>query len=142
MFRKSLILSAIVVVSAMAALLTRPVTAANKGEVRLRADLNGPTLASGSADYRERIRNNTLEQRFSVEVEDATPGDQLAVVVNGIMFGTIVVNDLGTAELQFRTETFIDDPGDGTPIPTDFPRLAAGDTITVGPNLSGVFEID
>ena len=44
----------------------------NTGWQRVRANLNGNTLASGKADYRERMRNGLLEQRFSVEVEDAT----------------------------------------------------------------------
>jgi len=112
--------------------------AAKRDDLRLRARMSGATLMSGKADYRERTRDNTLEQRFSVEVEDATPGETLEVRVNGALFGTITADDFGVAELQFRTAQFIDDPGDGTPIPTDFPRLAAGDTVTVGP-ISGAF---
>jgi hypothetical protein len=110
-------------------------------EIRTRAEFAGMGLASGKADYRERSRNNLIEQRFSVEVEDAMPGDALTVSVNGITFGTIVVNDLGVAELQFRTAEFIDDPGDGDPIPTEFPRINPGDTISVGA-MKGVFEAD
>jgi hypothetical protein len=107
-------------------------------DIRTRAEFAGPGLASGKADYRERTRNNLIEQRFSVEVEDATAGDALTVSVNGITFGTIVVNDLGVAELQFRTAEFIDDPGDGDPIPTEFPRINAGDVIVVG-KMTGTF---
>ncbi|MEZ6211477.1 MAG: hypothetical protein R3B46_09570 [Phycisphaerales bacterium] len=47
--------------------------AANSNSFRVRANLSGMTLASGSADYRERQRGNVLEQRFSVEVEDFAP---------------------------------------------------------------------
>ncbi|MGP1309667.1 MAG: hypothetical protein ACTS27_05665 [Phycisphaerales bacterium] len=108
-------------------------------EIRTRAEFAGQGLASGKADYRERSRNNLIEQRFSIEVEDAQPGESFTVSVNGITFGTIVANDLGVAELQFRTAEFIDDPGDGDPIPSEFPRLNAGDVITVG-KMMGTFE--
>ncbi len=113
--------------------------AANSNSFRVRANLSGMTLASGSADYRERQRGNVLEQRFSVEVEDFAPDTELAVQVNGMLFGTIITDALGGGELQFRTAQFIDDPGDGTPLPTDFPHIAAGDSITVGP-ISGTFN--
>lgn len=106
---------------------------------RVRADLGGRTIASGRAEYRERVRNNQVEQRFDVEVEDATPGEIMAIHVNGLMIGTLVVNDLGIGEFQLRTAAFIDDPGDGDPIPSGFPTLIAGDAVTVGP-LSGTFE--
>lgn len=114
-------------------------TAANSNSYRVRAELSGPTLASGKADYRERQRGNVLEQRFSVEVEDFAPDTELAVHVNGMLFGTIITDAFGGGELQFRTAQFIDDPGDGSPIPTDFPRINAGDAITVGP-ISGSFD--
>jgi hypothetical protein len=110
--------------------------------VRLRADLSGKTLASGKADYRERLRGDTLVQRFSVEVEDGEAGAQLPVYVNGVQFAVIFLNDLGFGEIQFRTASAIDDPDDGTPIDPDFPRLQAGDAIEVGKLLSGAFELD
>ena len=142
MFKKTLIAATLIALTAALVGVNKPAAAANSNEVRLRAQLTGNTLASGKAKYRERTRGNTLEQRFSVEVEDSTPGDLLAVTVNGVTFGTIVVNDLGVAELQFRTTSFIDDPGDGKPLPPDFPMLMPGDFITVGPDLSGTFALD
>ena len=96
------------------------------------------SLASGKAKYRERSNASVIQQRFSVEVEDATPGDSLTIMVNGNMYGTVIVNDLGGAELQFRTAEFIDDPGDGEPIPSEFPRIDPGATISVG-NMSATF---
>ncbi|MCB9838727.1 MAG: hypothetical protein H6813_05260 [Phycisphaeraceae bacterium] len=97
------------------------------------------SLASGKAKYREKSNGTVIQQRFSVEVEDATPGDTLTVLVNGNMYGSVVVNDLGGAELQFRTAEFIDDPGDGDPIPTEFPRINPGDSISVG-DMSATFN--
>ena len=137
MFRTALL--TVLSVAMLAVTTTQTDAAAKRDDFRLRARMSGNTLVSGKADYRERTRDNTLEQRFSVEVEDAAPGETFEVRVNGALFGTITADDLGVAELQFRTAQFIDDPGDGTPIPTDFPRLAAGDMITVGP-VSGAFE--
>ena len=97
------------------------------------------SLASGKAKYRERTQNNVIRQRFSVEVEDATPGDSLSVMIDGVMFGTIIVNDLGVGNLQFRTAEFIDNPGDGDPIPSEFPRIDPGAQITVG-GMNGTFR--
>ena len=142
MFTKALTMMSILVASvALATLSTTAVAGGNNTELKLRADLSGKKLASGKAKYRERMRDNTLEQRFDIEVEDATPGDQMMVQVNGVTFGTIIINDFGVGELQFRTSTFIDDPGDGEPNPTDFPRLQPGDVVTVGP-LNGAFALD
>lgn len=106
---------------------------ANRYEVR--AQLSGSGLASGKAGYKERVRGSLLEQRFTVEVEDATPGDALTVTINGTTFGTIVVNGLGIAEMELRSVS--DDPGVG-PIPAGFPRIQVGDTISVGA-LNGTF---
>lgn len=109
--------------------------------VRVEAEFSGMGLASGEAEYRERQEKSTLQQRFKVEVEDATPGDELGVSVNGTFVATLFVNDLGRAEIQFRTAEFIDDPGDGQPIDTEFPMLRAGDTVTVG-KMTATFEND
>lgn len=138
-FRK--ITTVVVAALALAAISFQAASAAsNRGgnDFRTRARLNGNTLASGKADYRERDRNGTVEQRFSVEVEDATPGAVMQIHVNDVLIGTIVIDDLGIGELQYRTAQFIDDPGDGDPIPDGFPTLIDGDTITVGP-LAGTF---
>lgn len=109
------------------------------GQYRVRANLNGQTLASGKAVYRERIRGNgQVEQRFSVEVEDAPPGAIMAVSINGTIFGMIVINDLGVGELEYRTPAFNDDPN-VDPIPDNFPHLVTGDDIIVGP-IAGEFR--
>jgi len=121
---------------------TSPRDAGIRGSAEVRTEArfsSNKSLASGKAKYRERTRGKLIEQRFDIEVEDANPGDSLAVFVNGNMYGTMIVNDLGVAELQFRTAEFIDDPGDGTPIPTEFPRTNPGATISVG-DMSGTFQ--
>ncbi len=112
----------------------------NPDQVRVEARMElGNDQAQAKARYRDRFRDGLLEQRFDVEAEDFKPGAELVVSVNGTTVGSIFVNDLGVAEMQLRTAEFIDEPGDGTPIAPDFPRLMPGDTVSVGP-LDGVFK--
>ena len=124
-----------------ATLLLAPTSTALAGnnDHRVKTRLSGTSLMSGSAKYRERTKKGTIEQRFSVQVEDGVPGAILNVDINGQMLGIIVLDDLGFGELQFRSAVFIDDPGDGEPIPTGFPKVLAGDLITVG-DMTGVFN--
>ena len=118
---------------------TAPAIAGGVDPIRVEARMSaGNDQSQARARYQDRARRNTLEQRFDVEVEDFAPGTELNVSVNGMSVGTIFVNALGTGELQLRTAAFIDDPGDGDPIDTDFPRLQPGDTVSVGP-LKGAF---
>lgn len=64
------------------------------------------------------------------------------MLVNGVQFGVILVNDLGTGAIQFRTASAIDDPGDGKPISPDCPLLQPGDHVSVGKILTGTFQLD
>ncbi|MHC5113006.1 MAG: hypothetical protein ACYTGP_01100 [Planctomycetota bacterium] len=106
-------------------------------EIRVRAQLSGPTLASGKSEYRERMNNGRLEQRFKVDVEDAEPGAMMEIHLNGELVGIIVVGPLGQGELEYRTDP---EPGESDPFPSGL-AVFAGDGITVG-NLSGTFEND
>lgn len=115
--------------------------ASGNGEYRLRARMRTGTAFEGKSDYRERMRGTTLVQTFHVEVNGAQPGAVFEIHVNGNLFGTIIANDLGSAELEFRTATVDDNPQDEEPpLPTDFPRLNPGDVITVGP-LTGTYQL-
>lgn len=138
MYRKvATLISAAAVVA-----VTAPALAGGVDPIRVEARMSaGNDQAQAKARYRDRARRNSLEQRFDVEVEDFDPGTELVVTVNGMTVGTIFVNGLGVGELQLRTAAFIDDPDDGDPIDTDFPRLQAGDTVSVGP-LKGAFVDD
>lgn len=137
MLRKTIVPAIVLAVLALAFAHAQTALASG-GWTKVKANLNGAGPASGKAVYRERQHGRVLEQRFSVEVEDAVPGEMMTVAVNGVVFGIIVIDDLGIGELEYRTPAFIDDPGDGDPIPDGFPTLHAGDDITVGP-LSGTF---
>ena len=108
------------------------------GELKMKANLFGGSAISGKATYLERPRDGTIERRFKVQVEDGTPGMIMAIHVNDYFAGSLQLNALGGAEFQLRTPQFIDDPGDGLPMPTDFPIIIDEDIVTVG-SLSGVF---
>jgi hypothetical protein len=111
------------------------------GEYRVRARMRTGTAFEGKSDYRERLRGTTLVQTFNVEVNGAQPGEMFEIHINGVLFGTMITNDLGSAELEFRTATVDDNPQDEEPpLPTDFPRINDGDVITVGA-LSGTYRL-
>ncbi len=110
---------------------------AGSSEVRLTANLGGGDAPQAKSTYRERARNGVLAVRWKVELEDFTPGEDVPVSINGSFVGNIIPNKLGVGVIQFRTS--IDDPGDGMPLPEGFPRLKAGDTVTVG-NLSATYN--
>jgi len=107
---------------------------------RLEARMDaGNDQAQAKATYEHRLRGNRIMQKFKVEVEDWKPNAEPNVYVNGMLVGAIKINRLGFGKLQLRTASFIDGPGDGTPIGGSFPRLQPGDTVTVG-DLEGVFQ--
>jgi hypothetical protein len=115
---------------------------AQAGSYRVRARLSaGNDLVQAKSEYRERQRATLLEKRFKVEIEDAAPGDAFDIAINGVQYGTIFANDLGVAELNFRNivDNNPSDPNENNPFPDNFPRIVAGDTITVG-TLTGTFR--
>ncbi len=132
----------ILAVLAIFAVATPKVALAQGGnDYRVEARMGGNDQAKAKVVYRERMVGNLLIQKFSVEVERFTPGVAVAITINGATFGNIVPNALGRAELEFRTFVVDDNPHDEEPpLPTDFPRLTAGMTATVGA-LSGNFRL-
>ncbi len=123
---------------ASAALQTSAFAASNKHKVSAR--LFGPTPLKGNAVYEEKPKNGQTFRRFKVEVERGVPLQSLDVFVNGNNFGTLVLNAVGRGEFQLRTASFIDDPHDGDPIPSNFPKLDTGDVIEVGPLTGIIFD--
>lgn len=100
--------------------------------------LFGPSPMKGHASYLERPRDGTMERRFKVEIQNAIPLTTFQVKVNGVSVGSITANSFGKGKLQLRTPQFIDSPGDGLPMPDDFPHLDTNDMVVVG-KLSGSF---
>lgn len=103
---------------------------------KLKAD---NTIMKGKASFLERPREGTLEERFKVEIQHAVPGKKYTVRVDGKKVGTITANLLGKGKLQLRTAQFIDSPGDGDPLPANFPNIKNGTLITVG-TISGTLK--
>lgn len=109
--------------------------APGRGKLDIRLEAEAGTVAYYSngkfhADYRERVRDGELKQSFDVEVEGFTPNVEVPMRVNGIFVGNFYVNALGRGEMQF--DSVDEDPGDSLPLPGGFPRLRAGDTVSVG----------
>lgn len=101
-------------------------------DYRVRARIRTGTPLEGKGEYRERLRGTTLIQKWNVEVNFGTPNTSYEVQLNGSPVGVIVTNALGHAEQEFRTAVIDNNPHDEEPpIPTDFPHINAGDTLTI-----------
>lgn len=139
MIRKLVSILSLVVALAATLTITTPAQAAGGWAIRLEARMRTGTPLEAKGDYRERMVGTTLVQKFAVELRGGTPNSTYEVRVNGNLFGTITTDALGSAKIEVVTQTPDDNPHDNDPpIPQDFPRLIAGDSITVGA-LSGVF---
>lgn len=110
-------------------------------QYRVRARIRTGTPLEGKGDYREIMRGTTLIQRWNVELNGGTPNTSYEVQLNGNMIGIIVTNALGSAEQEFRTAVVDDNPNDEEPpIPTDFPHVVTGDTLTIVGVGTGAFS--
>lgn len=107
---------------------------------KAKAKLFGPTPLKGQARYEQKPKQGQTFKRFVVEVENGLPAQTLGVAVNGVTVGALTTNSNGRGELELRTEAFIDSPGDGSPIPANFPKLDTGDIVSVGPLVGVVFD--
>lgn len=113
------------------------VTSRAADEIRIEAKAGEKDGAKFKSRYRERITSTTVRQAFKVQVEGLESNSEAPVSVNGIFVANIIVDGLGRGEFQFSAGD--DNPGGEQPLPNGFPRLRAGDTVTVG-TMSGVFN--
>ena len=127
----------------LVALLILPTAGASDDDdrdVRFKARLFGGPF-SGKSVYRERDRDQGVERRFKVEVEDGPAFATYDVRVNGALVGTVTTNTWGYGELKYRTAAFIDgDDDDWTPMPAGFPALRRSDIVTVGDSTGILFN--
>lgn len=93
----------------------------------------------GKADYKEREKRGTIEQRLQVRIEKAASNTAYDVFFNDDLIGTVTTNEFGRAELKLRTPEFIRN-NRWQPLPPDFPTVVDGDEISVG-DASGTFRI-
>lgn len=104
-------------------------------DMELEAELIGPTDASGHAEFETEPEDVGLEFEFSLQVEHATPGSVLDVLVDGFLAGQVTVDDLGRGELHFSSDP--DEP-DEFDFPDGFPSVGEGSLVTVGDVLQGL----
>lgn len=117
-----------------------PNTSNGNTEIRLSASAGTVAYYSSGkfkSSYRERITTSQVTQKFKFEVEAFTPNAEVPVLLNGVQVATAVVNALGGGEFEYTS--FDNNPGNDLPLPSGFPRLRAGDTITIG-NLTTTFH--
>lgn len=116
---------------------TAPSNSANGNEIRLSASAGNEATGKMKSRYRERNQGATVRQDFKGQVEGFAAGAELPVAVNGNQVAILIVGPLGAGEFEF---TSVDDnPGDELPLPSGFPRLRAGDTVTIG-NLTATYR--
>jgi|CXWL01.1.fsa_nt_gi hypothetical protein len=68
-------------------------------EIRLAALLSGVGAEHGNTEYRE-LSNR---MKLKVELENAAPGSQHDIQVNGVSIGTLTIGALGKSEIEFDT---------------------------------------
>lgn len=88
--------------------------------------------------YRERVNTTTVTQTFKFEMEAFTPNTDVPVLLNGVQVATAMTNAQGGGEFQFVNNDNNPGPNDA-PLPSGFPRLRAGDIITIG-NLTATYH--
>lgn len=73
-------------------------------EIKLESD---STEVNGKVETRYREENGEVDQKLEIEVEDAPPGTVYSVLVffgdESVDFGTLTVDELGNAEVEFET---------------------------------------
>jgi hypothetical protein len=111
-------------------------TSAVSDALELDADLETrpSSCIRGEADFTEDAEG---QREFSVEVAGFPPGDEVPVRVAGVVVGTIEINTCGVGELDFADDG---EPGEAA-FPENFPVLAGGERVKVGP-LKGTLDTD
>src|SRR5690606_11907259 len=108
------------------------------GKYKVTARLFGNGPAKAKATYEQKSQNGQVQwRRFKVQIERAMPLQTFVIAVNGNVVGTAKANAGGVARFQLRWPA-PDSPGDGLPMPANFPKLGKTDTVAAG-SLSGVF---
>lgn len=82
-----------------------------------------------SAEYEQETENGITKRKFKAQIEHAAPNTSYAVVVNGVSVGSVITNSRGKGSLSLTTQ-----PKDAkdTPMPTNFPNVSIGTTISIG----------
>lgn len=92
--------------------------------LKLVAQANAGTLTT-EVSYAE----TDVESKFEINVSGGVPGSEIDVVVNGIVVATIVLDDAGSAHVEYSS---IPDDSGGLLLPDTFVPPQAGDIVAVG----------
>ncbi len=101
---------------------------------RFSASLTDATGATGTATVTTKTYNSTTTTKLTVSVTGATASSPLDVVIDGTTVGTLTTDSTGAGTLTLSSNP----TGTEQPLPSNFPTVSAGSTITVG-SLSGTF---
>jgi hypothetical protein len=101
---------------------------------RLTASLTDANGATGTATVTTKTYDGTTTTKFTVSVTGAAASSPLDVVVDGTTVGTLTTDSTGAGTLTLSSNP----TGSEQPLPSNFPRISSGSTITVG-TLSGTF---
>jgi trimeric autotransporter adhesin len=101
---------------------------------RFSASLTDATGATGTATVTTKTYNGTTTTKFTVSVTGAADSSPLDVVIDGTTVGTLMTDSTGAGTLALSSNP----TGIEQPLPSNFPTVSSGSTITVG-SLSGTF---
>lgn len=90
----------------------------------------------GWAEWEVEPEHGGVERKFTVKVRNADPGDSLAVSVDGVKVGAVLVDGRGRGRLELTNRP--DDSGE-SPLPDHFPGVSQGTRVQIGDDLSGMF---
>jgi len=102
-----------------------------------RALLTGPNNATGYAEYEVENEGGTVETKFEVEVNGATPNANLNIVVDEVTVGQLSTDGSGHGELKFSTNPDFNEVA----FPNGFPALHVGSTIVIDGGVQGTFAV-
>jgi hypothetical protein len=106
------------------------------GEAVDHGEEQGAEVLLSDADMQIRVEyeNEANGEEFEISVRGGMPGETLSVTVAGLDVFTIRLDNNGGGYFEFAT---VPDSSRDAQLPTDFPMLQAGDSVSVG-TLSGV----
>jgi hypothetical protein len=102
------------------------------------ADPTGIVTASGLARFTSEIEDGQSVTTFSVRITGATPNTTLPVMVDSIVVGQINVDANGNGRLMLSSNP---ENSHVLPLPTDFPAVLAGSTVSVGSSVIGTLAM-
>lgn len=89
----------------------------------LYAQLTGPGTALGQAKFETEVEHGVTQKKLELQISGASSNQSFAVVVDGVVVGQLVTNNLGNAAVELRSGSL---------------QVAAGSTVLVRDSLGNV----